>query len=211
MAKFGIYVMTYPGDFHLATPLIRSLRYFHPDVPISIIPGEGFNREDHPFDTEILPQPEGFWGTLGHQSRDFWAFQGPFEKFLYLDADLICTGSLSSLFKRIQEQEGHFIFVHIYFDNQATWEAAIEDKNHPRHEEAKAWVRRGLGNLDLLTQFDADYNPYARTPFNSGIFASSRGSITESNLRSLHEKEVSFYEDILNQAFTWKSNDIFYT
>jgi hypothetical protein len=94
MGEFGIYVMTYPGDFHLSIPLIRSIRYFHPDISITIIPGEGFDHEDHPFDVEILPLPDGFWGTVGHQSRDFWAFQGPYERFLYLDADIICTGSL---------------------------------------------------------------------------------------------------------------------
>jgi len=73
-----------------------------------------------------------------------------------------------------------------------TWESAIEDKNHRRHEEAIAWVARGLGNPELLTQFDADYDPYARAPFNSGIFASRRGAITEADLKALFEKESSF-------------------
>lgn len=53
-----------------------------------IIPGEGFNLADHPFDIEILPESQGFWKELGHQDRDFLAFQGPFEKFLYLDAGM---------------------------------------------------------------------------------------------------------------------------
>jgi hypothetical protein len=210
MDEFGIYVMTYPGDFHLSIPLLRSIRYFHPDISIAIIPGEGFDREDHPFDLEILPLPEGFWGTIGHQSRDFWAFQGPYERFLYLDGDIICTGSLSHLIQRIKRQEGNFIFVHIYFE-QRTWEAALNDKNHARHEEAMRWVRIGLGNIELQRQFDADYDPYARAPFNSGIFASRRGAITEDSLKALHKKEVLFYESVLKQKFTWKSNDLFYT
>jgi len=86
--SLGAYILTYPGDFHLSSSLIQSLRHFHPDLPIMIIPGEGFNRADHPFDVEVMPEPEGFWRRVGHQSRDFWAFQGPFEKFLYLDADV---------------------------------------------------------------------------------------------------------------------------
>ena len=212
MAEFGIYILTYPGDFHLSLPLIRSLKYFHPDIPVMIIPGEGFNRSDHPFNTHILPEPEGFWGTMGHQSRDFWAFQGPFDKFLYLDADLICTSSLSSLFRRLRAQEGPFLFAHICFTDQMTWKAAIEDKSHPMHEAAIAWVRRALGNPELLTQFDADYDPYATAPFNSGIFASRRGAITEVDLKALFEKkEALFYENILKRTFSWKLNDLFYT
>jgi len=210
MAEFGIYILTYPGDFHLSSSLIRSLRHFHPDIPIVIIPGEGFERGNHPFDTEILAEPGGFWRTLGHHSRDFWAFQGPFEKFLYLDADTICTGSLSSLFSRIEAQEGSFLYAHICFADQMTWEAATTDRNHPTHKAAKAWVKRGLGNPALLAQFDAHYDPYARAPFNSGIFASRRGVITEADLRALHEKEVSFYENILKRTFTWKSCELFY-
>jgi hypothetical protein len=211
MADFGIYIMTYPGDFHLSIPLIRSIRYFHPDVPISIIPGEGFNRDDHPFDVEILPNPEGLWGMLGHQSRDFWAFQGPYERFLYLDADIICTGSLSSLTGRIRSQEGNFLFAHICFTDQRTWDEAVADKNHAMHKAAISWVKRGLGNPDLLIQFDADYNPYAKAPFNSGIFASRRGAITEDTLKELHEKEVAFYKDILKKKFTWRYSEVFYT
>ena len=91
---FGIYILTYPGDYHLATALIRSLQYFNRNIPIMVIPGEGFNRDDHPFDVPIMTIPEGFWDKLGHGSRKFWCFQGPFEKFLYLDADIICLRSL---------------------------------------------------------------------------------------------------------------------
>jgi hypothetical protein len=174
-----------------------------------IIPGEGFVRDAHPFDVPIMPEPEGFWSKIGHQDRDFWAFQGPFEKFLYLDADIIYTGSLNSLFARIREQKGKFIFVHIYHE-QNSWQAEIEDKTHPKHEQHKAWVKRGLGNPNLLTQFDPTFNPYKRCPFNSGIFASSRGAITELDLRELHEKEVSFYKDTLKKKFMWKSSELFY-
>jgi hypothetical protein len=211
MFDFGIYILTYPGDFHLSTALIRSIRYFHPGIPMRIIPGEGFDRENHPFDIEILPEPGGFWATMGYQSRDFWAFQGPFDKFLYLDADVICTGSLDSLFKRIQAQEGQFLFVHICFEDQPTWEAAIRDENNPLHESARAWVARALGRPDLQIQFDPDYDPYSRAPFNTGIFASKRGTISEADLKALYEKEAAFYETKLKTPFTWKACTLFYS
>jgi hypothetical protein len=79
------------------------------------------------------------------------------------------------------------------------------------HKAAISWVKRGLGNPDLLIQFDADYNPYAKAPFNSGIFASRRGAITEDTLKELHEKEVAFYKDILKKKFTWRYSEVFYT
>jgi hypothetical protein len=210
MHEFGIYVLTYPGDFHLSLPLIRSLKYFHPNIPIMIIPGEGLDRRNHPFNADILPEPEGFWATIGHQSRDFWAFQGPFEKFLYLDADLICTGSLDSFFGRLRTQDGPFLFAHICFTDQMTWKAIIQDKKHPMHQAAITWVKNGLGNPELLTQFDTEYDPYARAPFNSGIFAGRRSAITEADLKALLKKEALFYEKILKKAFTWKCNDLFY-
>src|SRR5262245_32836658 len=110
--EFGVYILTYPGDFHLSTVLVQSVRYVSPDVPITIIPGEGFDREDHPFDVPIMPEPNGhFWPRLGYQDRKFWAFQGPFERFLYLDADTICTKSLGSLRSRLTQQEDPFIYI----------------------------------------------------------------------------------------------------
>lgn len=47
---FGIYIMTYPGDYQLSTILVRSIQEVSPGMPIMIIPGEGFDLDDHPFD-----------------------------------------------------------------------------------------------------------------------------------------------------------------
>ena len=59
--KFGVYVMTYPGDFHLSTILVRSIQQVNPDIPVMIIPGEGFDFNNHPFDVPVMPLPtEGF-------------------------------------------------------------------------------------------------------------------------------------------------------
>lgn len=56
-AGFGIYVMTYPGDYHLSKMLVRSIQQVSPGLPIMIISGEGFDLNDHPFDVPILPLP----------------------------------------------------------------------------------------------------------------------------------------------------------
>jgi hypothetical protein len=109
--EFGIYILTYPGDFHLSGILVRSIQQVSPDIPIMIIPGEGFDRNNHPFDVPIMPEPGGFWAGIGYQDRDFWAFQGPFETFLYMDADTLCVKSLDSLAQRVAGQQGDFIYV----------------------------------------------------------------------------------------------------
>ena len=58
-----------------------------------------------------MPIPKGFWSEIGHQDRDFWAFQGPFETFLYLDADTIIVKSMDELADRVLRQRGDFIYV----------------------------------------------------------------------------------------------------
>ena len=117
--RFGIYILTYPGDFYLSAVLVRSIKRFNPDDPIMIISGEGFDREHHPFDVPIMPEPSGlFWPEVGYQDRKIWAFQGLFETFLYLDADRICTQSLGSLIERIARQKGNFLYVQPWIDDQ---------------------------------------------------------------------------------------------
>jgi hypothetical protein len=46
-----------------------------------------------------------FWAEIGHQDRCFWAFQGPFETFLHLDADMICIKSLENLRQLVAQQQ----------------------------------------------------------------------------------------------------------
>jgi hypothetical protein len=61
--KFGIYRLAYPGDYYLSSILVRSIQQVSPDIPIMIIPGEGFDLNDHPFDVPVMPIPLGFWAT----------------------------------------------------------------------------------------------------------------------------------------------------
>ena len=75
--QFGVYVLTYPGDFHLSRVLIRSIRHLNPGVPVMIIPGEGFEREAHPFDVPVMPVPDGrFWPTLARSGLPGWRQRG---------------------------------------------------------------------------------------------------------------------------------------
>jgi hypothetical protein len=206
---FGIYILTYPGDFHLSTMLVRSIQRVSPDIPIMIIPGEGFDLDNHPFDIPVMPPPGGFWGEIGHQDRDFWAFQGPYEKFLYLDADTICIKSLDDLAERICRQDGNFIYIQTN-TRQQNWRAVIEDTEHPDHDSYINFVRKELGT-EHLQKFDPDHDFFAYCTFNSGVFASHRLAIKESDLKDLNGRERIFYRDILRiEEWNWKSSELFF-
>jgi hypothetical protein len=205
---FGVCILTYPGDFHLSSVLVRSIQHVSPDIPIMIIPGEGFDRHDHPFDVPIMPEPTGFWAEIGHQDRCFWAFQGPFETFVYLDADMICTKSLDNLRTRIVRQPGDFIYVHTSISDQ-DWATLINDPADPQSQKYARQVKREIGR-DSLIQFDPDYDVLANCPFNSGVFASRRLAITESDLASLNRSEKDFYRNVLNKEWNWRSSELFF-
>jgi hypothetical protein len=207
--KFGVYILTYPGDYHLSCILVRSIQHVSPDLPIMIIPGEGFDLNDHPFDVPVMPIPTGFWAEIGYQDRDFWAFQGPFETFLYLDADTIVVKSLDDLAKRVVRQQGDFIYVQPWM-NDEQWRSVIRDPTHPEHNKYLQEVRSEVGPASLDT-FDPDHDCYAHRNFNSGAFASRRFAIKESNLASLNEAERKFYRDVLGiEEWNWKSSKLFF-
>jgi hypothetical protein len=209
-AEFGVYVMTYPGDFHLSTMLVRSIQAVSSTLPIMIIPGEGFDLDNHPFDVPVLPLPtSGFWKEIGHQDRDFWAFQGPFKTFLYLDADTIVVKSLDSLAQRISRQQGDFIYIQSVMDDER-WQAVIQNPEHPDHNLYRQTIARDIGR-GPLSEFDPDHDFLLHKPFNSGVFAGSRLAINESDLAALNEAERKFYRENLDiEDWTWKSSELFF-
>ena len=205
---FGVYILTYPGDYHLSTVLVRSIQHVSPNIPIMIIPGEGFDHHDHPFDVPIMSKPTGFWAEMGHMDRCFWAFQGPFETFLYLDADMICTKSLDDLRNWIVRQQGDFIYVHRSISDQG-WSILIQGQDHPEYQEYAQKVKKKTVR-DPVSKFDPNYDVFANYPFTAGLFASRRLTITESDFASLNRIEKNFYRDSLKKEWTWKSKDLFF-
>lgn len=209
MSEVGLYILTYPGDYHLSTALIRSLRYFDCEVPIMIIPGEGFDRDDHPFDVPVMAAPGGFWSRLGHVDRKFWAFQGPFEKFIYLDADVICTRSVAPFVGHVRAHTGRFVAAYLPISDDE-WRLAVARPEHELHRMCVDRVSSQLGNVKLLAEFDPAYDPYGRYPFNAGVFASSRGTIEEEHFADLHARESAFFRSRLQSEFSWSSHRLFF-
>ena len=209
MSEVAIYILTYPGDYYLSTALVRSLKYFAPGVPIMIIPGEGFDQDDNPFDVPVMRKPDGFWGEIKHADRKFWSFQGPYEKFLYLDADIICTRPLYPLIEQLKHKNENSISVKINIEDEL-WREVIADPEHKWHKQSIQRVQTQIGNIGLLKIFDPDYDPYARYPFNDGLFSSVRGLIDEASFKELYEREKEFFRDNLGKNFDWKSFDLFF-
>ena len=205
--KFGIYILTYPGDFHLSYALIGSIRYLHPDVPICIIPGEGFDYQDHPFDVPILKVPDGYLAKLGYQYLCLWAFKGHFEKFLYLDADMLCLTSLQKLIDKIYSIQSPF-FLSEQVIPKEQWDEIIGNPEHEQHVGMRALTSRRIGNVQLLKELDPTYDPYRYFPFNSGIFASSAGAISDYDIESLFENIRAFYLSRLNREFAWRDKEL---
>jgi hypothetical protein len=207
---FGIYILTYPGDYHLSTILVRSVQAVSPAIPIMIIPGEGFDLDDHPFDIPILQIPTtGFWAEIGHQDRDFWAFQGPFETFLYLDADTLVVKSLDDLARRIAQQEGDFIYTQSTMDDEQ-WRSVVQNPAHPDYNTYRQAIADDIGR-GPLTEFDPEHDFYANKTFNSGVWASRRFTIKEADFVALNQAERTFYREVLGEeGWTWKSSELFF-
>jgi hypothetical protein len=146
---------------------------------------------------------------MRHADRKFWAFQGPYEKFIYLDADIICTRPLAPFIARLQARTGCFVDVQLPIED-AEWRLAIANSDHALHELCMSRVPSQLGNVGLLAEFDPGFDPYARYPFNSGLFASSRETIPEAAFADLHSREQAFFECCLRTTFEWTSHRLFF-
>ena len=140
--------------------------------------------------------------------RCFWSFQGPFETFLYLDADMICIKPLESLRQRVVQQQGNFIYAHTSISHQE-WLVRIQNPDHPEHLKYTRQIKRDIGR-DSLMLFDPDYDPFANCPFNAGVFVSRRLAITEFDLQSLNQAEREFYRNVLKKKWTWKKSKLFF-
>lgn len=81
--------------------LVRSIQQVSLDIRIVIIPGEGFNRRNQPFDVPVMPEAEGSRVGIGCQGRYFRVFQGPLGSLLYVNADTLCVNLPDSLTQRI--------------------------------------------------------------------------------------------------------------
>ena len=67
-------------------------------------------------------------------------------------------------------------------------------------------------SLPVAAKFDPDHDFLSRSKFNTGVFASRRLAIKESDFESLNHAEREFYRDTLGiKEWKWNSTDLFFT
>ena len=95
MKDLAIYVCCYSEDYHLAKILCESIRFFCNQVPIFLIKDGKFStlqihRLGNIYEFEESDVPEQLKGLRGWGLRKIFAFfQRDYERFLYLDADIV--------------------------------------------------------------------------------------------------------------------------
>lgn len=207
MNDFGVAILTYPGDYHLSQVLIKSLEFFNPDIDIAIIPGTGFNRDDHPFKgyNVIVPPKALARYYPNYYDRKFWAFCSGFENFLYCDADIICLSPfVDSLEKRIPSED-RFVLANLPSEFYGKLESGLDDR--------KKKIDSGgqLGILNSISKFDPGYDYYQNYLINSGLFLSSNTTFSIDELIDFRKQEIEFYDRVLSKEFDSASlYDLFY-
>jgi hypothetical protein len=184
---FGVVTGCHRGDIHFAKATCASVRYFMPDVPICVI-ADG-DVETHELENvygafilRINELDESIKGHItGTSKTKFVAFvDGPFEKFLWLDADAIIWGDI--------RQSIDLFGYH--------WTICGEWTPTPVSEiswiEARKWVDHFFFNTDLLKIADPDFDWSGRVYSSAGCFAARKGILSFDDLLRIEKLEDRF-------------------
>jgi hypothetical protein len=95
LEDIAVYICCHAGDYHLAKILCASIRYFCGQVPIFLIKDGNFSTSQvqelgqiYEFNPAEVPEP--LWRLRGWGIKKLYAFfQRDYERFLYLDADIV--------------------------------------------------------------------------------------------------------------------------
>ncbi len=173
MSSFGIIITTYIGDFYLTKALLASIKMFMPDVPICIIQDGDFSLEDikkvyritHVIKKADVKDEFLRNNCFGSRCTNLVALEeSPFEKFLYLDSDLVLWGNI---LENIDLDK--FDFIH----------------NAP-HEPYTEKVYKGqYFDYDRIFEHIEYFNWKESHFFNAGVFIAKRNVFTKSELEDL--------------------------
>lgn len=114
-SDFGIIITTYIGDFYFTKALLASIKKFMPEIPICLIQDGDFSLEEvrsiynitHVVKRENARNEFVKQNCFRSRCSSLVAFtESPFEKFLYLDSDLVLWGNI---LKHINVDEADFI------------------------------------------------------------------------------------------------------
>ncbi len=179
MTNVGIYIKTFERDYHLARALVSSIRRHSGSVPITIVPGDGHTRSQI-WGENALVLDDPFLERLEGYFKKMWVFFGPYDRFVYLDADTLALKSVEPLLRYVAGLEEPFFAACRESKFDAAYEGDGEDAR-------RAIVRDSVGDEALLAELDPGWRSEGFRPFNSSFFATHRSYVDKPTLRDVFE------------------------
>jgi hypothetical protein len=192
---FGIVTACHKSDYFMVKATCASIRHFCGEVPICVVVDGNFDVSElrRIYNARILRTTELrnrrmrelCSGSRRSKLAAMWC--GPFERFIYLDADAMFWGDVLSALK--WHDEDFIVF----------WEKTRE----PVH---RSWLSHFYFDVDILLTYDPQFQWQLNAYFSSGAFASRRDAVSfddwmrVESWRQQHPNLFSFTRDqgILN-------------
>jgi len=179
-STFGIYVKTFKPDHYLAKVLMASIRHYAPGVDITLIPDDGFTAPML-WGEKVMNVDDPFLLGLKGYYKKLWVFFGPYERFIYLDADMLVLRPLDRLVERVMNQTRPFCCVCA----ETKVLAALAEGDAETRDRI---IRKTIGDARLLESFDRSYRFRDVFPFNSGFFATDRSVVALEELKEIIDR-----------------------
>jgi len=188
--NFGIVTAVCPKDVLFAHAALASIRNFYPEIPICVIVDGAVDETifSELYGATTIRSDDKSLGEIGAfcagspRSKLIAHWRGPFEYYLYLDADAIFWGDVLS---RLDWRGEDFIL----FACEQTEDA------HP------SWMSEYYFNVNLLLKYDPDFSWKKNNYFCAGAYFSKRNIIDIKKWISV-ESWVSPVEKI----FSWTTD-----
>lgn len=156
--SISIIVTVTPRDLRWARICLASVRRFHPDIPVRVLPGAPLPRSflkevSQHFDVGVFPVAPGEYGWGFVKLEPLFQAE-PGHRFLILDADTILLGPVAHLF------------------HEANVQFLVDDETQPEAE-----IRRLYYDWEKVRLVDPQAHP-PRFVFNSGQWFGTSGVLT---------------------------------
>ena len=164
----GIYCLANDGVLQWFIAFAKSLRERNPDLPLRVIPFDNCCTELKKlrsiYNFSIVEAPLGAYDAIGERFypgrmgartfRKFYAFEGEFDEFLFLDADIVVLDDLSPLFEAYARGEADVLCLdvdplHVYAPGE-NYERSLHDAAYKPFNTGIWMARRDLLKLEQL-------------------------------------------------------------
>jgi hypothetical protein len=169
VAPFGFVTGCHPGDKFMVQATLASIRHYCPDVPICLVADGGVEVRDleEQYDLRVLhtanlsdpAMRELCFGSQHAKLAAIW--EGPFEQFVWLDADAIVWGDFTPQVRG--DLDFQIFWSEISIPSDAT--------------EEPPWLGHFYFDLSKLLHFDPAFEWRGLPYFSTGTFACRRNAI----------------------------------